>query len=525
MIQTTAESMTTQILQGRFEIETQLSCTDFSTVYSGSDRKYVHRPQCLITAIPYHQREIRHRLEREAQILEQLGRHPQVPRLLTYFYKRDSKMAGTFYLVQDHIDGHTLSEELTVSCGLPKKLSEGYVTKLLQDVLVALTFVHEQGVVHQNVHPQNLIRQKQDGSIFLTGFGAISKIARSKVAGDGALSSSIPASPSAYVAPEQLRSLCASTEGVTESDGVQPASDLYSLGLIAIEALTGKPHSEFEYVQGSGLKWREAADVSLPLAEFVDRMVRQDWRDRFTNAKEALETFRWQRDRHNIANDSRMPTVVAAPGQRANGSLTLGSGAIRGTASTSIATLSVPHPYLHKLIIGSVAAVLALGVGVKAYQWGEYRVSKLPQTWQDWRTRGETYTPANPQSLVPLLSDGSILLQPAAVQAFWQMVSTAKEEGIALYPLSGHRASQPDAAADVGDYVTGYAVDIGGAEESSDRQAAFAQTSEFQWLKRNASTYGFELSTPKDRLLGGALEEPWHWRYVGDESSRAAFGL
>lgn len=513
--------MTTQILQDRFAIETQLSCTDFSTVYLGCDRKYIHRPPCLITAIPYHQREIRHRLEREAQILDQLGRHPQIPRLLTSFYKSDSKTDGTFYLVQDHIEGHALSEELTEPNGAPKKLSESYVMKLMQDVLVALTFVHEQGVVHQSLHPQNLIRQARDGSIFLAGFGAMAKIARSKVVSDGTLSSSIPASPSPYVAPEQLRALAGADASV--EDGPQPASDLYALGLIAIEALTGKRHAEFEYVQGSGLRWREAAEVNLPLAEFIDRLVRQDWRDRFTNAQDALKTFQYQRDRHNIANDSRMQTVVAAPGQKA--STTTGRLSSKGYGTTSTYAMSAP-PYFHKFVIGSVAAVLALGIGVKTYQWGEYRVSQLPQTWQDWR-KGEdsTFVVADPQVLTPVLADGSILLQPAAAKAFWQMVSAAKDDGITLYPLAGHRGNESENDDGILDYATGYAIDIGGAEESSDRQREFSQTSEFQWLERNASDYGFELATSKGRLLGSAEAEPWHWWYVGDDASQKAFGL
>jgi len=523
--------MTTQILLDRFEIETQLSCTDFSTVYLGSDRKYLHRPLCVITAIPYRQREIRHRLEREAQILEQLGRHPQIPGLLSYFYRNDSKQGdrskgkaeGTFYLIQTHIEGHALSEELFSVGGMPKQLSESYVTKLIQDVLVALTFVHEQGAVHQNVHPQNLIRQKQDGSIFLSGFGNLSKIARSKVASDGTLSSTIPISPSAYIAPEQLRWLSTPEKSNDHSEGPQPASDLYSLGLIAIEALTGQRHSEFEYVQDAGLTWRAAAEVSLPLAEFIDRLVRQDWRDRFTNAKEALKTFKGQRDRLNIANDSRLPTVVAAPGRK-NSTQSLTSATHSSEPSSSSRNtyaLSAPHPYLHKFMIGSVAALLALGIGVKTYQWGEYRVSKLPQTWQEWRSQDESYTPADPQALVPLLSDGTILVQPAAGQAFWQMVAAAKTEGIALYPLSGYR----DAQAEKSDYVTGYAVDIGGAQAIADRQASFAQTPEFQWLKRNANTFGFELSALEDRPTGNAFERPWHWRYVGDDASQKALGL
>ena len=549
--------MTTQILLDRFEIETQLSCTDFSTVYLGCDRKYTHRPHCLITAIPYRQREIRHRLEREAQILERLGHHTQIPSQLTYFHRGESKTEGTFYIVEDHIDGHALSKELTTPDRAPKQLSEGYVAKLLRDTLTALTFAHEQGIVHQNLHPQNLIRQKHSGHIFLTGFSAIAKLARSQITADGTLSSSVPTTPSAYIAPEQLRALSMARTDAKSADsgaaeqsekkGPQPASDLYALGLIAIEALTGKRHTEFEYVAGSGLKWREGVEVSLPLAEFIDRLIRQDWRDRFDDAKEALKTLEHQQHRHSIANDSRLPTVVAAPGLRyaqskyAQAKYAQGATAIaanpnaighssghlanrsagRSRLSTGSYALSTPHPYFYKFVIGSVAAIIALGIGVKTYQWGEYRVSKLPQTWQDWRDRSDKLTPADPQTLVPLLEDGSIMLQPAAAKAFWQMVAAAKEENIALYPLAGHRESSDD----LYDYATGYAIDIGGAEASVDKQVSFAQTTEFQWLKRHAKTHGFELSTPKDRLLGGAFEEPWHWRYMGDEASKEALGL
>lgn len=507
--------MTTPILQDRFEIETQLSCTDFSTVYLGCDRKYTHAPRCLITAIPYRQREIRHRLEREAQILERLGRHTQIPKLLTYFHRAENKAEGTFYLVQDYIEGHTLSEELTNSEGLPKKLSESYVSKLLQDALSALTFAHEQGIAHQNLHPQNLVRRKQDGTIFLRGFGAIAKIARSKVSDDGTLSSSIPASPSAYVAPEQLRALSSQAE----SEGPQLASDLYALGLIAIEALTGQRHTEFEYEQGSGLRWRERANVNLPLAEFVDRLTRQSWQDRFPNAKEALKTLRWERDRHQVAHNSRIPTVIVAPGHRSHTSATDRMTSRFGMRSNTQA-LSAPQPYFYKLVAGSVAAVLALGVGVKTYQWGEYRVSQLPQTWRDWRESEKAYAVAEQSTVVPLLADGSIMLQPAAAESFWQMVAAAESEAVELYPLSGYSAE-----AQSQDYITGYAVDIGGVEKALDRQLEFAQTAEFRWLRRNAQEYGFELSAHKDRLLGGNFEEPWHWRYVGDEASRAALGL
>ena len=528
--------MTIQLLENRFEIESPLSRTDFNTVYLACDRRHPHCPPCLVTAIPYHQREIRHRLEREAQLLERLGRHPQIPRVLAYFHTptraepsenpSDNQPLGTFYLVQDHIEGHPLSEEIVP----PRKLSESYVNKLIADVLVALTFVHEQGLVHQNLHPQHLIREARDGHIWVTHFGAIAKVARSKVSPDGRLGCSIPVSPHPYSAPEQLRAAANETTA-------QPASDLYSLGLIAIEALTGQRHQYFNYDPQCGLQWRTEADVSIPLAEFINRLIRQDWRDRFTNAKEALATFKAQRDRDRIAKDSRLPTAIAAPGTPDRKSPSQ-----NWTQASTFPITSAPSvkkalsPAFFKLVTGSVALVLALGVGVKAYQWSEYRVSLLPQiwsqSWQDWRWQGPLwgespksgYAAADPKALTPLLDDGSIMLQPAAAAAFWQMVVAAQSDGIALYPLAGYAPASKSGRDSNSDYTTGYAVDIATGDRADlDRQPGFTETPAFEWLNRNAQSYGFQLSSSKDRLLGGAFEEPWHWRYVGDDSSRKVF--
>jgi serine/threonine protein kinase len=544
--------MTIQMLADRFEIESQLSCNDFSTVYLACDRRYPHRPACRITAIPYYQCEIRHRLEREAQLLERLGKHPQIPRVLAYFHQAQPSHAqsqdraiGTFYLVQDHIAGHPLSEEIAP----PKKLSESYVNKLLKDVLVALTFAHEQGLVHQNLHPQYLIREARDGQVFVTHFGALSKVARSKIAANGDMSSSIPVGLNPYMAPEQLRSSAESSllkETVGSEASAEaiahPQSDLYALGLIAIEALTGQRHHDFIYDPQKGLRWRDDTEVSLPLAEFIDRLIRQDWRDRFPHAKAALATFREQSERdslerlrHRIAKDSRLATVVAAPGTQITAGTSQTHGRPRSrtsrrtgglTGNLSRYSRSQPlDPFWVKLGIGSLALVMAFGVSVKAYQWGEYRFSYLTKpwqswqmpNWQSWRTVSGTYPAAKPKTLTPLLADGSLLLQPAAATAFWQMVSAAYDDNIALYPLAGY--------SNQADYTTGYALDIGGETAETDRQTNFAQSTTFKWLKRNAKDYGFELSVAKDRRLGIAFSEPWHWRYVGDETSRKVFGL
>lgn len=514
-----------------------------------------------MVAIPYRQREIRHRLEREAHILERLSASAAVPKLLAHFYteaksekpnraaeersaeggsagesaaieraaEQNADQPNLFYLVQQHISGHSLSAEIV----LGRPLSESYVSKLLQDILASLISIHAQGVVHQNLHPQHLIRQDQDGQIFLTHFAAISRLARSEVDANGKLVTTVPVGPHPYTSPEQLQP--------DYDRQPQPASDLYALGLIAIEALTGRPHYDFSYDPIGGLRWRAGVDVSLHLAEFIDRLVRQDWRDRFDSAAQAMDTLSGVCDRQRIAKDSRLPTVIAAPDVRPyapniqsvsnwqSAAFSRNSSAVNAFSVVPPASTSTrfrPRPLnlsLLKFLTASIAILVALGIGVKTYQWGQYRLTRLPQTWQN-RMPAAPAAPADaatPQQLSNLLADGSILLRTEAVDAYWAMVAAAKTENIDLYVLSGYQEpsqlenslEQSSASDVVNDYHTGYAIDIGGREEATDRQPSFTKTDAFRWLKANAHLYGFELSPREKGLIGSASPEPWHWRY------------
>ncbi len=527
--------MSTRILQGRFELKKKLVCTDFRTVYLAYDRQYIQCPPCQVVAIPYQQRAIRHRLEREAQILERLSTVAAVPQLLAYFHVEASRETSSdqpnlFYLVQPHIAGHPLSAELVAG----KPLSESYTSRLIQDILTSLSAIHAQGVVHQNLHPQHLIRRNRDGQIFLTHFAALSRLARSEVDASGTLITTIPVGPHPYTAPEQLQP--------DYDQQQQPASDLYALGLIAIEALTGRPHYDFGYDPVKGLQWREHVEIGLHLAEFIDRLVRQDWRDRFESAAQAMDTLSRVCDHQRIAKDSRLPTVIAAPGIRPyappsqlgsnwqstafgrSGSPINTFSAAPVTSASTKSRLQPLHPRLFKAFTASVAILLAIGIGVKTYQWGQYRLTQLPQTWQN-RAASTPQAPtdaASPDQLSNLLADGSILLRTEAANAYWNMVAAAQETGVELYALSGYQdPDQPtvlavdgDASEGVNDYHTGYALDIGGRDEATDRQPSFTETDAFRWLTANAQMYGFELSSPKKGLVGSASSEPWHWRYL-----------
>jgi serine/threonine protein kinase len=206
--------------------------------------------------------------QREAETLEDLGIHERIPRLLAYF-----KLNGNFYLVQEFIDGLPLNNELVP--GL--QWSETKVINLLIEILDILTFVHSKDVIHRDIKPANLIRCRIDGKITLIDFGAVKKIR------DPNAITQIQADP---------LTVSIGTRGympLEQFDG-RPclSSDIYALGIICIQALTGMPIDALSRYKDDENLWKNYVSASEQLINIVDRMARPYYRDRYKNAKEVL---------------------------------------------------------------------------------------------------------------------------------------------------------------------------------------------------------------------------------------------
>ncbi|MBL1203724.1 MAG: serine/threonine protein kinase, partial [Nostoc sp. GBBB01] len=266
-----------QKLDGRYQILQQIGKGGFGVTFLAEDMQRPRNPKCVVKQFkpmstdPYSLREAKRLFEKEAEILETLGNHNKIPRLLAHF-EEDQE----FYLVQEYIEGHDLSKEL-----LPgKKLSEPYVFKLLQDILEILLFVHQQGVIHRDIKPSNIIRQ-QDGKIVLIDFGSVKQISTQIANSQGQKPATVVVGTVGYMPSEQ-------------SIG-QPkfTSDIYAVGIIGIQALTGIiPDQLPKDTNTSEIIWRNQAQVSPELADILDKMVRYHFRDRFQSAEEALQAFR-----------------------------------------------------------------------------------------------------------------------------------------------------------------------------------------------------------------------------------------
>lgn len=265
------------VLRGRYRILHPLGEGGFGITYKAVDQDTFDSP-CVVKRLrplstdPYTLATARKLFEREAKVLNRLNHFDQVPRLLAHFEQDQD-----FYLVQEFVAGHDLSQELIPG----KPLSEAEVLKLLWDILEILRHVHAHQIVHRDIKPANLMRRDADGKLVLIDFGAVKEVGRLVSHAPGQTQLATVIGSVGYMAPEQL------------NGKPQPCSDLYSVGVLAIQALTGRPPHKIRDDPRTGqLLWRDLVQVSEELAEILDRLICPHWQERFQSAAEVLEALR-----------------------------------------------------------------------------------------------------------------------------------------------------------------------------------------------------------------------------------------
>lgn len=269
-----------ETLTGRYQIQEILSSGAFGQTYLAIDTHRPGSPLCVVKQLqpPLENTTLlktSHRLfKQEAETLEKLGKHPQIPQLLAYFEDHSE-----FYLVEEFIPGHPLSAELKTGHPLP----ETQVMQILQEIVEILVFVHSQGAIHRDVNPSNLIRRQTDQRLVLIDFGSVKEVQTQMNPGQASITRTVATGTPAYMPIEQFQG------------NPQFNSDLYAAGMIAIQALTGLPGSDLpklhdtSSVQTGKMLWRQRATVSPALAEVIDRMVHTHYGQRYQSAQEVLD--------------------------------------------------------------------------------------------------------------------------------------------------------------------------------------------------------------------------------------------
>jgi serine/threonine protein kinase len=270
-----------KVLQGRYQIVQSLGAGVFGQTYIAVDINHPEHPKCVVKQLkvtssqPSHLDTLRLRFLTETQTLKQLGHHNQIPQLIACFEEHER-----FYLVQEFIEGHALAAELPLNKAFGYFWSESEVVTFLINVLEILEFVHSQGVIHCDVKPENLIRRSYDGKLVLIDFGSIQPVDLSV---DSVLPIyRIPVTSLGYIPPEQFI-------GQTQLN-----SDIYALGMMAIQALTGLTPLQLRIdPQSNETTWRTSeTPVGDYLAAVVSKMIRYNHKDRFQTVTDVLQVLR-----------------------------------------------------------------------------------------------------------------------------------------------------------------------------------------------------------------------------------------
>lgn len=270
-------------LNRRYKIIRELGFGGQGKTFLCQDMRLSGNPYCAVKQLrpantndPIFFDKAKRLFDQEIEALGKVGHHPQIPRLLDNFEENKE-----FYLVQEYVEGVSLSEELP-----PGKLwQENKVIEMLREILHILEFIHQKEVIHRDIKPDNIIRRNIDNKLVLIDFGCLKQVGDTQLTTQGGkVLSTMAVGTQGYIAPEQLQGRAF------------PCSDLYALGMIGIQALTGKSAVELQtqYIDllTAEVQWKPLAPhVNQNLTSIISEIVAYRAIDRIQTATEVLQVL------------------------------------------------------------------------------------------------------------------------------------------------------------------------------------------------------------------------------------------
>lgn len=361
-----------RVLGGRYRLDNEIAQGGMATVWRGED-PLLARAVAIKTLDPRlaEDEALRVRFRREAVAAAAVA-HPNI--VATYDTGEDE---GVAYIVMELVEGATLRQAIDLHGALPPARA----ADIAAQVADALAAAHARGLVHRDVKPSNVLVQL-DGRIKVTDFG-IAKAA-DQTADELTRTGSVVGT-ARYLAPEQL-----------EGQPVDERADVYSLGLVLFEMLTGRAPFGADTELATAVARLTTPpprlgdvrpDVAPGLAHVVDRALERNPDQRWPTAasmRDALTPFRIAVPDRGV--DATMP--VALPRQP------------RATAATSVA-----HPVIINDGVGLGARFLAWIVALALGIGGGYAGFVLA-------------TDKTPTTTTPAKSAGTSTLKIASVTTF-----------------------------------------------------------------------------------------------------------
>lgn len=210
-----SEDLIDKTIAGRYRVLEVIGQGGLTTVYKALDAR-LNRVVALKVLLPYFARDVEfeRRFQHEANALARL-RHPNIVQMYEY-----GEADGLAYLVVEYVGERSLADILAEG----KPLDVDYAIEIVRQVGEALSYVHRMGIIHRDIKPSNILVSR-DGRVLVSDFGL------GKAAGAISLTEigTIVGTPE-YMSPEQAK-----------GERLDARSDIYSLGLVLYELLTGRP--------------------------------------------------------------------------------------------------------------------------------------------------------------------------------------------------------------------------------------------------------------------------------------------
>jgi len=270
-----------EILAGRYRIIALLGQGGFARTYKAQDIQNPGNPPCAIKEIPFPESEnplvlegARNRFQMEVNALQTLGNNSRIPQLFDHF-----EINRNFYLVQELIEGTRLSQELAQG----QRWTEAQAIVFLWEILEILRSIHHANIIHRDIKPDNLMRRTQDRKIVLIDFGAVTEISTFTANSTGEILSQAIGTPG-YMPAEQYN----------PRSVPQPYNDIYPVGIIAIQALTGRsPRNLPQDPDNCEYLWEHLTcdRLSDRLRNILNTMVCFNFQQRYQSAAEVLQAL------------------------------------------------------------------------------------------------------------------------------------------------------------------------------------------------------------------------------------------
>lgn len=281
--------MPTQVLNNRYEIESPIGQGGMASVYRARDLRLGRSVAVKIL----HQRyanddEFVQRFDHEAMSAASLSAHPHIVDVYDV-----GEHGNTHYIVMGLIEGEDL--KWLIDREAPMQINRAL--QIVEQVADALGFAHRQGFIHRDIKPQNILIDR-NGQAHITDFG----IAKSKLS-TAVTQAGMTYGTADYISPEQAQGL-----------DVQPQSDIYSLGMVLYEMLTGQLPFKgdtpmavaIQHIQSTPVAPRQLnAAIPPALETIILQALSKDPRER----PDSAQTFAMQL--RNFRMGRSQPTMVA----------------------------------------------------------------------------------------------------------------------------------------------------------------------------------------------------------------------